>query len=62
MNQYRSVKRVKLHQLYPPLHDNEQTFSTLVEVLININDAYDVGTRGRPPVKLHLPAGFGTIL
>ena len=63
MIQFRTTKRVKLlSKRYPPLHDNEQTLSALVEVLVDINDAYNVGTRGCPPVKLHLPAGFGTIL
>lgn len=45
-----------------PLHHNQKTFATLVKVLVDVNDAYDVGTRRCPPVELDFPAGFGTIL
>lgn len=45
-----------------PLHHNQKTLPALIKVLVDVNDAYDVGTRRCPPVELNFPAGFGTIL
>lgn len=45
-----------------PLHDDEQTFPPLVEVLVDVHDADDVRALRRPPVQLHFPAGLGAIL
>lgn len=33
-----------------PLHDDEQAFFALVEVLVDVHDAYDVRAGRRPPV------------
>lgn len=48
--------------VHSPLHDNKQTLPALIEVLIDINDAHNVGTGRSPPVQLHFPTGLGTIL
>lgn len=45
-----------------PLHDNQQTLSALIKVLVDVDDSHDVGARRRPPVELHLPAGLGAVL
>lgn len=45
-----------------PVHHNQKALLAEIKVFIDVNDAYDVGTRRRPPVELNFPAGFGTIL
>lgn len=45
-----------------PLHDDEQTFPPLVEVLVDVHDADDVRALRRPPVQLHFPAGLRAVL
>lgn len=34
-----------VYSIHSPLHDNQQTFPSLIKVLVDINDAYNVGTR-----------------
>jgi len=45
-----------------PLHDDEQTLPPLVEVLVDVHDADDVGALRCPPVQLHFPAGLRAVL
>lgn len=47
---------------YSPLHYNQQTLSALIEVLVDVDDSHNVGTRWGPPVELHFPAGLGAVL
>lgn len=48
--------------VHSPLHHNKQTLPALIEVLKDIDDAHNVGTRWCSPVELHFPTGLGTIL
>lgn len=53
---------IYIERKYSPLHDNQQTLSSLIQVLVDVNDSHNVGTRRGPPVELYLPAGLGAVL
>lgn len=45
-----------------PLHYNKKALPALVEVLIDVNNSDDMGTRGSSPMQLHLSSRFGTVM
>ena len=46
---------------YLPFHDNEQTAMSHEHILVDILKIDDVLVGAGPPVKIHLPTGFGDI-
>lgn len=45
-----------------PFHDDEETASAMMHVLVHVQDAHDVGAARGLPVVLHLLPGLGAVI